>query len=98
MRRFFLVAAIASALFVAGAAQLPAVERTSAPAPTAFVETDSVSHLPTTDLFSTPLLAQYSNDNGYSGSSRVRIPIKLIVGLVMGVIAIGGWVLKRVFA
>ena len=98
MRRFFLVAAIVSSLFVAGAAQLPAAERTSSPAPTVFVETASVSNLPSTNLLSTQLLAQYSNDNGYSGSSRVRIPIKLIGLVIMGIIALGAWVVKKVFA
>lgn len=96
MRKLVIASALAVSLVICGAGQLPAAEGTCRSTPVACIETVTVSI-----TGSTPLLAQYSSDNGYSSSSSTRIPrgaIKLGIFLVIGLISLCAWVVRRVFS
>jgi hypothetical protein len=96
MRRTVTSIALASALLMATAAALPAGENVAQHSPPAVVEV-----IPGADVASSMVLAQYSQDSGYSSSRSYRLPrgaVKLGIMLIVGVIAGCGWLLKRVFA
>lgn len=98
MRKLTIVGVITLGLLVGGSATLSATERPTAFATSTSADAASIYSSTVTNALSAPILAQYSNDNGYSGSTRVRIPIKLIGLIIMGIIGLGGWVVKKVFA